>query len=53
VPAGNYRVFAWEQIPDGAYQSPEFMRPFEGRGVQARVENGSTEDVRLQIISGL
>jgi hypothetical protein len=50
VPAGSYRAFAWDQIPDGAYQSPEFMRPFEGRGTPVLIENGSAENVRLQII---
>lgn len=50
VPAGNYRVFAWEQIPQGAHQSVEFMRIFEGRGTSIRVEEGATKDVRVSLI---
>lgn len=50
VPAGIYRAFAWEDIPDGAYQSVEFMRPFDGRGTPIRVEKGSADNLRLQLI---
>ena len=51
VPAGIYSVFAWDDIPGGAEQSPEFIAPYEERGATAHVQNGSTENMRLQIIS--
>lgn len=53
VPSGNYRAFAWEDIPPGAHQSSEFLRPFEARGTPVRVENSGAVDVRLRVIPAI
>ena len=50
VPAGDYLLFAWEQIPPGAHQSPEFIRRFEGRGQSIRIEKGQTIEAQLNLI---
>jgi hypothetical protein len=49
VPPGRYKVFAWEDIPAGAYQYPDFIRRYEERGQTITVNpNGAmTVDVRL------
>jgi hypothetical protein len=49
VPPGRYKVFAWEDIPAGAYQYPDFIRRYEERGQSITVNaNGAvTVDVRL------
>jgi hypothetical protein len=49
VPPGRYKAFAWEDIPSGAYQYPDFLKQYEDRG-QSITVNGSgavTLDVRL------
>jgi len=28
LPPGQYKIFAWENVPDGAPQDPEFRKPF-------------------------
>jgi hypothetical protein len=28
LPPGQYQIFAWENVPDGAPQDPEFRKPF-------------------------
>ena len=44
VAPGNYRIFAWEEIPTGAYQDPDYIRRFEARAKPVVVQqNGSTE----------
>ena len=40
VPPGNYRLFGWERVEPGAWQDPDFMRPFENRGVPVHVDEG-------------
>jgi Polysaccharide lyase family 4, domain II len=50
VPAGDYQLFAWEQIPPGAYQSSEFRHPFEARGRSIQVENGGTVSAKVNVI---
>jgi hypothetical protein len=51
VPEGNYRLFAWDEIPTGAYQSSEFISRFEGRGSAVRIENGTTINTQLNLIT--
>jgi hypothetical protein len=42
VPPGSYKLFAWEDIPAGAYQYPDFLRRYEDRGQAVTVSpNGS------------
>ena len=40
VAHGDYRVFAWEDIPQGAYMDAAYVARFEDRGIAARVEKG-------------
>jgi hypothetical protein len=49
VPPGRYKAFAWEDIPAGAYQYPDFLKQYEDRGQSITVNaNGAvTADVRL------
>jgi protocatechuate 3,4-dioxygenase beta subunit len=34
---GEYKLFAWQDAPAGAYEDPDFLRPFEGDGVPVTV----------------
>jgi protocatechuate 3,4-dioxygenase beta subunit len=52
LPPGDYRVFAWEEVSDGAWQDPEFMRTYEERGTPIRVAEGATERVALVAMPG-
>ena len=51
VPPGSYKLFAWETVPHGAYQNPEFMETFEARGIQVTVQGGATTSQNLTVIS--
>jgi len=50
VPPGSYKIFAWEEIPSGAYQDPEYIRPFEDRGQLVKVDANGTADVKVSVI---
>jgi hypothetical protein len=47
---GEYKVFAFERVEEGAWQDPEFIRLFEGRGVAVRVEQGRQSAVEIPVI---
>jgi hypothetical protein len=47
---GDYRLFAWEDIQTGAWEDPDFMRPYEGRGTPAHVNEGTNNDVQVTVI---
>ena len=51
IAPGNYTVFAWEDVEDGAWQDPEFIREFEDRGVAVRIDEGATRTVNVSINS--
>jgi hypothetical protein len=51
VPA-DYSFYAWDDVERGAWQNPEFMRAFEGRGRFVRLREGKNESLDLSIVSG-
>jgi hypothetical protein len=51
VPAGDYRVFAWEEVETGAWQDPDFIRNFENRGKPVRIDEDSTSNIELRAIA--
>jgi protocatechuate 3,4-dioxygenase beta subunit len=50
VPPGIYKLFAWEDIPSGAYQDPEYIQRFEDRGKVVKVDPGATAEVQVPVI---
>src|SRR5262249_50500130 len=51
VPPGDYKLFAWDEVEQGAWQDPQFMQSFEERGMAIRVEEGTApSDVRVFVI---
>ena len=46
---GEYRLFAFERVEEGAWQDPEFIRLFEARGVTVRVEQGQKSTVEIPV----
>jgi hypothetical protein len=49
---GEYTVFAWDDIEEGAWQDPDVMRAYESRGTSVRVRDGNDENVQLTVITG-
>ena len=43
-------MFAWEQIESGAYQDPEFLKPFESRGESYSIRENGRESAQLKMI---
>jgi hypothetical protein len=49
IPPGNYKLFAWESVEPGAWQDPDFMRPFESRGVPVQIKEGTSTTQNISI----
>jgi hypothetical protein len=47
---GDYRVLAFEDIENFAWQNAEFMRPYENLGRLVHVEEGGAESVQVTVI---
>ncbi len=52
VAPGRYRLYAWEEIEPGAYQSAEFLEQFEKYAVPVSVEKSGLGDVRVTVVPG-
>ena len=51
VPPGEYKVFAWEDVPVGAPQDAEFRKPFEKQAVPVKLQPNGHEKVEVTVIS--
>lgn len=47
---GGYKLFAWEDVEEGAYESSEFLKPFEALGEVKSIREGSRESAQLKLI---
>jgi hypothetical protein len=47
---GDYKIFAWEDIENGAWADPEFMRNFEGRGTSVHIDDRGRATVSVKVI---
>ncbi len=47
---GQYKLFAWEDVEEGAYQDSEFIRKFEPLGEAVVIRENSHESAQLKLI---
>ena len=47
----NTNYSRWEQIEEGAYQDPEFLKVYENQGQGVTIREGSRETAQLKVIS--
>ena len=50
ITPGDYKLFAWEDVESGAYQDPEFLKPFESAGESVAIREGGRESRQLKLI---
>ena len=50
IAPGNYRVFAWEDAPAGAFQDPGFVDLYEDFGERIEIEQASQSQIQPQLI---
>jgi Carboxypeptidase regulatory-like domain len=48
---GNYMLFAWQEVENGAWLNSEFMREFESRGLPVVITEGGSERLEVRAIS--
>jgi hypothetical protein len=50
VAPGEYKIFAWEDVPVGAPQDPGFRKPFENQAATVRMRPNAHEKVQVTAI---
>jgi protocatechuate 3,4-dioxygenase beta subunit len=51
VAPGGYKLFAWEDIIDGQYEDPEFMKSYETLGQPVAIRELSHDSAQLTLIA--
>ncbi len=50
VRPGEYKIYAWEEVEQGAYMDPDFVKPHESAGESVSVKDGAQATVQLKAI---
>jgi len=50
VAPGEYKLFAWENLPNGAYRNAAFLAKHESRGLSVNLVPGGNLDFDLMVI---
>jgi protocatechuate 3,4-dioxygenase beta subunit len=53
IAPGDYKVFAWDDVPGDAWQDADFMRAYEDRGKPVHISEGGSANVDLRLIPRL
>jgi hypothetical protein len=50
IAPGDYKLYSWENIARYGYFDPDFVRPFEGKGLSIHIDEGSRLTVNLSLL---
>jgi protocatechuate 3,4-dioxygenase beta subunit len=50
IAPGDYKIFCWDEVEDGAWEDPDFLRTFEDRGQKICVEDADAKTVDIVAI---
>ena len=50
VTPGDYKVFAWEDVPSNIWYDPEFMKAYDTKGEPVSAKEGSPVNLKLTMI---
>jgi hypothetical protein len=50
ITPGDYKLFAWDNVESEAWQNPDFIQAYENAGRPIRINEGSNENLQVQVI---
>jgi hypothetical protein len=50
IAPGDYKLFSWEEVEDGAWEDPDFLKPFEEKGERVSLQEGDVKTVDIVAI---
>jgi hypothetical protein len=50
IAPGGYKLFAWEEVEDGAYEDPDYLKAYEALGEPKNIRERSRESAQLKLI---
>ena len=46
---GTYTLYAWQDLEDGVWHDPDFLKSQEANGTAVKVEEGSHQAIELKL----
>ena len=46
---GSYTLYAWQDVEDGMWRNPDFLKSQEANGAAVKVEEGSHQTIELKL----
>jgi protocatechuate 3,4-dioxygenase beta subunit len=53
VPPGDYKLLAWQNLPEGAWLDNDFWKEVEGKGVKVTIAESDNQQVEVPLMSPL
>jgi Carboxypeptidase regulatory-like domain len=50
VAPGDYKLFSWDEVERGAWEDPDFLKPFEEKGEKVSVQEGDSKSFNVTSI---
>jgi hypothetical protein len=50
LPPGDYRLYAWQQVEEGAWMDPDFLAPLTGKAEKVSLSEGGRESRQVKMI---
>jgi Carboxypeptidase regulatory-like domain len=50
IAPGDYKLFSWVEVEMGAWEDPEFLRPFEEKGQRIVLQDGDHSTVKVTVL---
>ena len=50
IEPGDYMLFSWDEVEDGAWEDADFLKPFEEKGEKVAVQEGDSKGINLTTI---
>jgi hypothetical protein len=50
IPPGRYKVFCWDEVEDGAWEDPDFLKAFENQGQEVCLKEAAFKTVDIVVI---
>ena len=47
IAPGDYKLFTWDEVEEGAWEDADFLKPFEEKGEKVSVQEGDSKSVNL------
>lgn len=50
IPPGEYQLFCWDEVEDGAWEDPDFLKAFENQGQKVSLKEADSQTVAIVVI---